>query len=87
MTDLEATRLCAVAMGYENPRIQSGCRGTQYVAYGRAGIYATEFRPLHDDAQAMALVKRLRVWITTYKDEAWLAQVGGKAVRPHRRFN
>ena len=54
MTDLEITRLCAEAMGHK-------------IAYEREGevfldsALRTWYRPLHDDAQAMALVKGFRL--------------------------
>lgn len=62
MTDLEMTRLCAQAMGYdvlaENDASGLWCRG-------RWNFY---FRPLSDDevgnAQAMALVKRFELQLT-----------------------
>ena len=51
MTDLEITKLCAEAMGYPtnwaNPDIPLG------------GPH--NYNPLHDDAQAMALVKKLGI--------------------------
>ena len=67
MTDLEITRLCAEAMDltvvmqlgeWRFPRTQS-----EYSLYD----------PLHDDAQAMALVKRFRLSIeaSPLTDEAW----------------
>ena len=53
MTDLEITRLCAEAMGYE----YSDASGT--VCVSKAGV--GNYDPLHDDAQAMALVKKLGI--------------------------
>ena len=58
MTDLEITKLCAQAMGYDNVRVAHACMGTPYVTWGREGNLTNEFRPLEDDAQAMALVKK-----------------------------
>ena len=67
MTDLEMTLLCAEAMGYDNASgdtvSEFGCR-----------IYMTwtYYNPLHDDAQAMALVKKLRIGISPYfKGDVW----------------
>jgi hypothetical protein len=61
MTDLEITRLCAEAMGFEY-RVQ------EKSAHYSEGVYSTKYgedvyryKPLHDDAQAMALVKRYPV--------------------------
>ena len=54
MTDLEMTRLCAEAMGYE-------CIDGLWLDEMRFG--PGRYDPLHDDAQAMALVKKLGLWI------------------------
>lgn len=54
MTDLEITKLCAEAMG-----IKHGvdiCLGPQ-LREGE-GFYGMVYQPLHDDAQAMELVKK-----------------------------
>jgi len=62
MTDLEMTRLCAEAMGFAQIGETAGtiwtlCHGGKYhrdrIAY----------QPLHDDAQAMALVKKFPISI------------------------
>ena len=50
MTDLEMTRLCAEAMGY---RITDEYDDLGHVECEQCG----DFDPIHDDAQAMALVK------------------------------
>lgn len=84
MTDLEITRLCAEAMGYQDVHIATASMGTQYVKHTSRSISAnTEFRPLHDDAQCMALVKKFDLNIdahaadgnsyvaSTYKHEFW----------------
>ena len=55
MTDLEMTRLCAEAMGVK--LINEICRGEE--RYRPDNLYD----PLHDDAQAMALVKKLNMEI------------------------
>ena len=54
MTDLEITRLCAEAMGL-----------TQVNRYQFKNAHGqqAEFTPLHDDAQAMALVKKFHLHI------------------------
>lgn len=70
MTDLEMTRLCAEAMGlvvteagerspWNNAPLQWPCYGLNRQFY--CGV--AEWRPLHDDAQAMALVKTLRLTV------------------------
>ena len=67
MTDLKITRLCAAAMGYKftrrNPFELTGILVN--------GIVDDESRydPLHDDAQAMALVKKFRLRV---EREPWL---------------
>ena len=72
MNDLDATRLCAEAMGFPNVHIATACRGTQYVKHTSRSITAnTEYRPLHDDAQAFALVKRFPMQ-TLPAMEAWI---------------
>jgi len=56
MTDLEMTRLCAEAMGLSvtlHP-----IRGTIMRYWFMEGSVEREYAPLHDDAQAMALVKK-----------------------------
>lgn len=56
MNDLEMVKLCAEAIGYESHSI-----------YGppiNIGQAATSYNPLHDDAQAMELVKKfgINIW-------------------------
>ena len=55
MTDLEITRLCAEAMGlgWQDDRTDGGITAQE-------GTYNYKYDPLHDDAQAMALVKKMR---------------------------
>ena len=61
MTDLEITKACAEAMGVkilaEGGFILASVNGC-----------AVAYDPLHDDAQAMALVKKfnLRIWRTNF---------------------
>ena len=52
MTDLEMTRLCAKAIGWSDI-------GPEYNSAGHNLTYD----PFHDDAQAMALVKKFNLWI------------------------
>ena len=65
MTDLEITRLCAEAMGCAWKQTQDGVFVDSF----------TEYDPLHDDAQAMAMVKKLNicVWGT---ESGWWRVVG-----------
>jgi hypothetical protein len=53
MTDLEMTKLCAEAMGISIAPWPNG--GFRIVGQHRL------YNPLHDDAQAMALVKRFKL--------------------------
>jgi hypothetical protein len=79
MTDLEATRLCAEAM--EAPPDLPGASEIWSVSIS----YATgtkkkvshwvkaSYNPLENDAQAMALVKRFRLRIRSFKEALWEA--------------
>jgi hypothetical protein len=85
MTDLEITKLCAEAMGYVLEPYPKGFRVREPEVDGIPGHvlysiseYATatqHYDPLHDDAQAMALVKKLEIccWKQTPKVvwQAW----------------
>lgn len=66
MTDLEMTKLCAKALGF--PWTATEHR----VIYCPENSYAIPYNPLHDDAQAMALVKKFRLSIDA---ETWAAAV------------
>jgi hypothetical protein len=58
MTDLEMTKLCAEAMGYTVTQDPLGLtRSPQVEVWIGNGF----FGPLHDDAQAMALVKKFEL--------------------------
>ena len=60
MTDFEITKLCAASCG-------SPCRiifDTVHILHPLDGWI--DYRPLHDDAQAMALVKKFRLDITNF---------------------
>lgn len=77
MTDLEMTKLCAEAMGFsvcitrdDNPNFDH---------YRRMAI-SEVYDPLHDNAQAMALVKKLKLccaWQPNIGDW-WVHPIGGK---------
>ncbi|MCR4304976.1 MAG: hypothetical protein NUV63_12270 [Gallionella sp.] len=56
MTDLEITRLCAAAMGY-TIMSEATARSSDPSAV-LVNETITVFRPLHDDAQVMVLVKK-----------------------------
>jgi hypothetical protein len=61
MDDLEITKLCAEAMGLRLLHSESECVLMQSGSY--YFIESGAYDPLHDDAQAMALVKRLIITI------------------------
>lgn len=62
MTDLEMTRLCAEAMGLQHFVDHEGVWLRMEVKYD----------PLHNDAQAMALVKKFRLVIDRTDDGRWM---------------
>jgi hypothetical protein len=73
MTDLEITKLCAEAMGIEHRCVDNvyvECRPNP----PKDPRWWDEYRPLHDDAQAMALVKRfkLELYCEEEHDDLWL---------------
>ena len=61
MTDLEMTKLCAEAMGLTVK--MHPIRGTIMRYWSMDGNVEREYNPLHNDAQAMALVKFLHLHI------------------------
>ena len=78
MTDHEMTKLCAESMGYKpyravmNGVIQNCSEHGIYVFSDSDERGYTEYQPLHNDAQALALVKRFNVKLTkTPKYETW----------------
>lgn len=86
LSDLDICSLCARAMKFQNVRIETASRGTRYIAYGRDSIASrTEYRPLHDKAQAFELVERFKINIIpplpepTPHDE-WLACIRTEGV-------
>lgn len=79
MTDLEATRLCAEAMGIH------GVHEWEGKIYGRRPYYMlglpSLYDPLHDDAQCMALVKRFGLdmeWFFGFSPVPAVIVSGGK---------
>lgn len=75
MTDLELTRLCAEAMGHPHLHVEENfmeSRGQLFYMYHPIDADRPQFSlydPLHDDAQAMALVKRFPIQIEGYPDD------------------
>jgi seryl-tRNA synthetase len=87
MTDLEMTKLCAEAM--EPPPDLPGSSAIwgvtkQYAPVERTMVWVrSTYNPLHDDAQAMALVKRFALQIVPHIDYEngsieWTAEVEGR---------
>ncbi len=77
MTDLEITKLCADAMGYTAIELIGDPSKADSVVYREGWI----FRPLKDDAQAMALVKKLGVTVHRregIKSVIWATYLEGK---------
>lgn len=70
MTDLEMTKLCAGAMGIDHRYCEAG---------NPVNSAEPIYFPLHDDAQAMALVKRFKLDLDSPKgglDDEWCAGYG-----------
>jgi hypothetical protein len=61
MTDLEITRLCAEAM------VDSSIAALEFIEEGNRGGY----EPLHDDAQAMALLKYNQLMVESNAVDFW----------------
>ena len=73
MDDLTATRLCAEAMGYTVHRYHPEQLPLRVrMALGGLIFDPASYNPLHDDAQAMALVKRFPSECTDAINKAWL---------------
>ena len=66
MTDLEITRLCAEAY-FDSGKRMISCIGDVAYVEPYCEVDAIRYDPLHDDAQAMALVKKMRLDI----DSEW----------------
>lgn len=65
MTDLEATRLCAEAMGISVQEYDHG----GFYHYGGQGEYGLEdYDPFSNDTQCMALVKRFKLTVGEMDD-------------------
>jgi len=72
MTNLEMTRLCAEAMGYEFA--EGLARKTWKDSEWDCGA-SFHYDPLHNDAQVMALVKKFAIRLNL-DDSYWLAEAG-----------
>lgn len=74
MTDFELTLLCAESMGWtfiNAGNIPSGWRAAHFEKDGFITQWEYSWKPLHDDAQAMALVKKFRMFVNGNADEYW----------------
>ena len=69
MDDLTITRLCAEAMGIDFSK------GYASITCKECEEYGVPYNPLHDDAQAMALVKKFRIHLN-YGWDKWHASHG-----------
>jgi hypothetical protein len=65
MTDLELVRACAEAMGHTDITHYTGR------IYARDSEGLRVFDPIHDDAQAMALLKRFPIAISVLRGGGW----------------
>jgi len=73
MNDLEITKLCAEAMvGIVTHELPLGHKGAGWIR-----LDGKIFSPLHDDAQAMSLVKRFALAVMPNYDRAWNVSGGG----------
>ena len=72
MTDLEITKLCAEAMGLQHHVPRDAFDGEFWVmviGYSIEDIpFVSRYDPLHDDAQAMALVKKFHLQINIWNE-------------------
>ena len=95
MTDLEITRLCAEAMGLQRVTVNMLARpgigaNPPYVSGSYTGTSMdVHYDPLHDDAQAMALVKKLGLEIHCREDRnGWyVGFVNNDSMVPHADLN
>lgn len=77
MTDLEMTKLCAQAMGLpidEQTTATISYRDKWHISIGQS-IPGSAYGPLHDDAQAMALVKKFEISIRKIDPDRWDAWI------------
>ena len=71
MTDIDATRLCAGMMGMASTITH------EKVVLLSANVVGRPYDPLHDDAQAFALVKRLSLTCIKTREGNWDVQDRG----------
>ena len=71
MTDLEMTLMCAEAMGYEASEVQQDTDFSGEYKDTVLEVEGEDYDPLHDDSQAMALVKKLELSIGRNQGVEW----------------
>ena len=78
MTDLEITKLCAEAMGLSVRKESKEGELPAWIVTQMPGTYlpSYDYYPLHDDAQAMALVKKLLLDISHCAPSGWMVFSG-----------
>jgi hypothetical protein len=89
MTDLEMTKLCAEAMGWEFESYSDSI-GQLGRALKDGKTWYAPYWPLTDDAQAMALVKRFRLEIYPVggtNGQNWSANGGRHAIGDAKDLN
>ena len=85
MTDLEITRLCAEAIGYECRYGQTPVHTTRILANMPGSISSFEYDPLNDSYQVMRLVQRFGVFLhRNVSDLQWDAIVGKDPETPFK---
>ena len=76
MNDIEITRLCAEAMGYDEYSEHIDAEGRWEIYLERdAGIGTRIYWPLNDDAQAMALVKKFGLHLGREDIGDWIVEM------------
>ena len=75
MTDLEITKRCAEAMGVEAHLVENSGLFIFTRGFGSVAL-AEKYDPLHDDAQAMALVKKFRLRPAPVQGGVWSVHGG-----------
>lgn len=72
LTDEQVIALCAEAMGIRLARSESTKLALIYkTPYFHNGMQTVAYDPLHDDAQAMALVKVMQLYIIPLPYDSW----------------
>ena len=92
MTDLEITKLCAEAMGWDVYEINPGVwriRVSDKQVMGLTDDFCSTLHdPLHDDAQAMALVKKFNLEMMFAENaREWMVLLGNEAASENTDLN